>query len=121
MRKQIQRRPPAGDRYRIKNYGKGWRSEDRRSNVNCNEPARRPLVGKQAGATGCDCARTLHKGIQFAFSAASGTRVWSVIQFTSQVWPPSSEKDCSKWGVFVLIFVQSYRTKMVLPWIVSWV
>ncbi len=26
----------------------------------------------------------------------SFTRVWSVIQFTSQVLPPSSEKDCSK-------------------------
>jgi len=31
-----------------------------------------------------------------ALAAVSVTRVWSVIQFTSQVWPPSSEKDCSK-------------------------
>jgi hypothetical protein len=42
-----------------------------------------------------------------ALAGASLTRVWSVIQFTSQVWPPSSEKDCSKWGVSVLIFDQS--------------
>jgi hypothetical protein len=36
--------------------------------------------------------------------------VWSVIQFTSQVLPPSSENACSKWGDFVAIFDQTKRT-----------
>jgi len=53
-------------------------------------------------------ARELYAAhVHFRLSAALLTRVWSVIQFTSQVWPPSSEKDCSKWGVSVLIFDQS--------------
>jgi hypothetical protein len=34
--------------------------------------------------------------VQCSLAAASSIRVWSVIQFTSQVFPPSSEKDCSK-------------------------
>src|SRR5580658_4224848 len=59
--------------------------------------------------------------VHFPLSGASLARVWSVIQFTSQVLPPSSEKDCSKWGVPVLSFDQSKRTKTVLPLIVSWV
>ena len=58
--------------------------------------------------------------LQCAVSGPSLTRVWSVIQFTSQVLPPSSENDCSKWGVFVVMFVQTNRIKMVLPLIVSW-
>jgi hypothetical protein len=37
-------------------------------------------------------------GPYWAAPVASPTRVWSVIQFTSQVLPPSSEKDCSKCG-----------------------
>ncbi|PYX24452.1 MAG: hypothetical protein DMG82_08480 [Acidobacteria bacterium] len=44
-----------------------------------------------------------------AFADASPTRVWSVIQFTSQVLPPSSENDCSKCGILVLVFDQIKR------------
>lgn len=47
-----------------------------------------------------------YKG-QLDLPDSSFTCVWSVIQFTSQVLPPSSEKDCSKWGVSVVVFVQS--------------
>jgi hypothetical protein len=36
----------------------------------------------------------------FPLAGASRPRVWSVIQFTSQVLPPSSEKGCSKWAEF---------------------
>ena len=46
---------------------------------------------------------------------SSLTRTWSVIQFTSQVLPPSSEKDCSKWGESVSVFDQMNRTRMLLP------
>src|SRR5258705_4113854 len=52
---------------------------------------------------------------QCALSDASFTRVWSVIQLTSQVLPPSSENDCSKCGVSVLVFVQTSRHRMDLP------
>src|ERR1700704_3033260 len=54
-------------------------------------------------------------GDQCALSGESFTRVWSVIQLTSQVLPPSSEKDCSKCGVSVLVFVQINRTRTDLP------
>src|SRR5258708_7606029 len=53
--------------------------------------------------------------VQRALPDSSLTRVWSVIQFTSQVLPPSSENDCSKWGEFVLVFDQINRTRMALP------
>ena len=49
--------------------------------------------------------RILLTGAQGALSCPSFTRVWSVIQFTSQVLPPSSENDCSKWGEFVVRLV----------------
>src|SRR5580700_3431970 len=67
-----------------------------------------------------DLSRSQTKGIQRVLSEWSFTRVWSVIQFTSQVLPPSSEKDCSKWGESVVMFVQTNRIRMVLPLIVSW-
>src|SRR6185503_6784049 len=51
---------------------------------------------------------------------ASRTRVWSVIQFASQVFPPSSENDCSKWAESGVISDQIYRTRMVLPLKGSW-
>ncbi len=41
---------------------------------------------------------TRRSGIPAADAAQPGSRVWSVIQFTSQVAPPSTENDCSKWG-----------------------
>src|ERR1700676_2142209 len=54
-------------------------------------------------------------GVQCALPDSSFTLVWSVIQFTSQVFPPSSENDCSKWGEFVLVFDQINRTSIDLP------
>src|SRR5260370_25440972 len=56
-----------------------------------------------------------YDGVQCALPDSSFIRVWSVIQFTSQVLPPSSEKDCSKWGEFVLVFDQIIRTRLALP------
>ncbi len=56
---------------------------------------------------------------QCDFPAAGGTWVWSVIQFTSQVLPPSPENACSKCGVLVLSRVHSKRTKMSFPFSVS--
>src|SRR6266568_1035034 len=47
--------------------------------------------------------------------ASPTTRVWSVIQFTSQVLPPSSENDCSKCGEFEVISDQINRTRIALP------
>src|ERR1700676_1115947 len=58
-------------------------------------------------------------GVQCALSDSSSTRVWSVIQFTSQVLPPSSENDCSKWGEFVVMSVQTNRINTLLSLIVS--
>lgn len=43
---------------------------------------------------------------------SSLTRTWSVIQLTSQVLPPSSEKDCSKCGESVSVFDQINRTRI---------
>jgi hypothetical protein len=54
-------------------------------------------------------------GVQCALLSSSFTRVWSVIQFTSHVLPPSSENDCSKWGESVSVFDQRNRTKTDLP------
>jgi hypothetical protein len=48
------------------------------------------------------------------------TRVWSVIQFTSQVLPPSSVNACSKWGTLVSVFDQINRMKISLSFNVSW-
>src|SRR5580700_3975478 len=59
-------------------------------------------------------------GVQRALSDSSLTRVWSVIQFTSQVLPPSFENDCSKWGESVAVPDQTNRTKITLPFNVSW-
>ena len=59
-------------------------------------------------------------GVQCTLSDSSCTRVWSVIQFTSQVLPPLSENDCSKWGVFVVMFVQANRIMMLFPFSMSW-
>ena len=56
-----------------------------------------------------------HRDFQFP----SPARVWSVIQFTSQVFPPSSENDCSKCGTFVSVFDQINRTIIILPFNVS--
>ncbi len=47
-----------------------------------------------------DQNRETGMSVHCEFSFASLTRVWSVIQFTSQVLPPSSENDCSKCGTF---------------------
>jgi len=56
--------------------------------------------------------RTLsHRGL----SGESLIRVWSVIQFTSQVFPPSSEYDCSKWAEFAVMSDQTYRIKIIRP------
>jgi hypothetical protein len=46
-----------------------------------------------------------------ALADSSPTRVWLVIQFTSQVLPPSSENDCSKWAEFGVMSDQTYRIK----------
>src|SRR5260370_16583782 len=54
-------------------------------------------------------------GVQCALTASSFTRVWSVIQLTSQVLPPSSENDCSKWAEFGVMPDQTNRTRMALP------
>src|SRR5215472_14941029 len=61
-----------------------------------------------------------YDGVQCALSASSFTRVWFVIQFTSQVLPPLSEYACSKCGVLVLVFVQRNRTNTDLPFHSSW-
>jgi hypothetical protein len=45
------------------------------------------------------------------------TRVTFEIQFTSQVLPPSSENDCSKWAAFGVMSDQTYRVSIVLPFI----
>src|SRR5271165_6402794 len=60
------------------------------------------------------------RGVHGALSGSSFNRVWSVIQFTSHVLPPSSENDCSKWGEFVVMFVHTNRMRTTLPFIVSW-
>jgi len=52
-----------------------------------------------------------HRGL----SGESLIRVWSVIQFTSQVLPPSSEYDCSKWAEFAVMSDQTYRIKIIWP------
>jgi hypothetical protein len=54
-------------------------------------------------------------GVQRGFSDASPTRVWSIIQLTSQVLPQSSENDCSKWGLLEAVFDHMNRMKMGLP------
>ena len=41
--------------------------------------------------------------LQCPLSDSLCTRVWSVIQLTSHVLPPSSENDCSKWAEFWVI------------------
>lgn len=41
------------------------------------------------------CSHTLRR-FPRCFPGYSPVRVWSVIQFTSHVLPPSSENDCSK-------------------------
>ena len=69
------------------------------------------IVGPKIFAVGL--ARSL--GAQRSFWGASSTRVWSVIQFTSQVLPPSSENACSKCGLLVSVFDQMKRTKIDLP------
>src|SRR5216683_4690016 len=56
-----------------------------------------------------------YDGVQRVLPDSSFTRVWSVIQFTSQVLPPSSENDCSKWAEFGVMFDQTNRTRMALP------
>src|SRR5229473_1518425 len=61
-----------------------------------------------------------YDGVQRVLPDSSFTRVWSVIQFTSQVLPPSSENDCSKWGEFVVVSAQINRTRIALPFNVSW-
>ena len=48
-------------------------------------------------------------------NSSSPMRVWSVIQLTSQVLPPSSEKDCSKCAEVGVIRDQMKRTRMTLP------
>lgn len=66
----------------------------------------------------CSLARDPHLGdaeLQCDLPASSLTRTWSVIQFTSQVFPPSSEKDCSKCGESVSVFDQMNRTRTNLP------
>jgi len=55
------------------------------------------------------------KAVQWASTGASSVRVWSVIQFTSQVLPPSSENACSKWAELGVISDQLNRTKIILP------
>jgi hypothetical protein len=56
--------------------------------------------------------RTLsHRGL----SGESLIRAWFVIQFTSQVLPPSSEYDCSKWAEFAVMSDQTYRIKIIRP------
>src|SRR6202041_3338982 len=47
--------------------------------------------------------------------SASGMRVSTAIQFTSQVLPPSSEKACSKRHELAVISNQRLRTRMVRP------
>ncbi len=57
----------------------------------------------------------------YCFAVASGLmRVSSAIQFTSQLLPPSSEKDCSKWQESALMSDQTLRTRMVRPLKSSW-
>ncbi len=58
--------------------------------------------------------------VQRAFSDSSFARVTFEIQFTSQVLPPSSENDCSKWAEFGVMSDQTYRVRIVLPFNVSW-
>jgi hypothetical protein len=56
----------------------------------------------------------------FASDVSFFSRVWFVIQFTSHVFRPSSENDCSKCGDFVVVFDQINRTKTDLPFHCSW-
>src|SRR4029077_10796369 len=48
------------------------------------------------------------------------TRVSTAIQLTSQVLPPSSEKDCSKWQEIGVMSEITNRTKMARPLYISW-
>ena len=57
--------------------------------------------------------------IQRAFPDASSTRVSVAIQFTSQVFPPSSENDCSKRHEVGVMSEITNRTKIPRPFSVS--
>src|SRR5439155_15562772 len=57
--------------------------------------------------------------IQRAFPDASSTRVSVAIQFTSQVFPPSSENDCSKRHEVGVMSEITKRTKLARPFSVS--
>src|ERR1700722_4899818 len=49
------------------------------------------------------------------FFAHGFARVRVAVKFGSQVLPPSSEKDCSKWWESGVMSDQTTRTSMVLP------
>jgi hypothetical protein len=49
------------------------------------------------------CLVVKNSCLQCPLSDSLCTRVWSVIQLTSHVLPPSSENDCSKWAEFWVI------------------
>jgi hypothetical protein len=55
-----------------------------------------------------------------SFSTFSATRVSSAIQFTSHVFPPSSEKACSKCTDVAVMSEITKRTKIAFPRNVSW-
>jgi hypothetical protein len=47
------------------------------------------------------------------------TRLNSIVQFTSQVWPPSGENACSQCALVAVIFDHVKRTRIGLPRSVS--
>ena len=67
------------------------------------------LLGAQFGV-GDGARPTANCAAQRVFTDVSSLRVCSVIQFTSQVRPPSAEKACSKWGADEVVFDQIQRT-----------